>query len=157
GPSFLHRFLCGAVIVVAVCGLCADRRFEDIVLALPLFGWAAAFLWMSDDEDRLAPLAWACGIGALVVAGFPDHTAWSYAQDPSPVRWIANVASAALLPVLAVRLAGSARVLQSRVVQLLVAGAVVFAALWLPAPGVAIGLAFVLAGIATDRIAVTAL
>ena len=157
GPSRLHRFLCGAAAVVGVCGMFGERHFEDIFIAMPLLAWGAVLLWVNDDDERLTPLAWAVGIGALVVAGFVDKATWQIAHDPTVMRPLASVAATALLPVVALRLASVAGALATRTVQLLVAGALVFAALWLQAPGFAIGIAFALVGFSTDRIAVVAL
>lgn len=157
GPSRLHRFLCGVVLVVGVCGVFAEHDVEDVFVALPLLAWGAVLLWVNDDDERLTPLAWACGIGALVVAGFVDKAIWRVTYDPSMMRPIAGVVATALLPVVALRLASGAGALASRAVQLLVVGALVFAALWLQAPGFAVGIAFALVGFSTDRIAVVAL
>jgi hypothetical protein len=158
GPSWLHRFVCGAIVVIAACGFVGRTDPTNIIALLPLTAWAAALLWATDDE-RVAPLAWACGLGAFGVAAFDDFMFWSGIVRSGIGRTVglhttlATVA-AMLLPAVALRLASVDGVPRSPPVLLLLVGSMALAILWLPAPGVAIGLAFALTGFALDRPAI---
>lgn len=158
GPPWLHRFACGVALVIALCGFGGNIGPVASFAMLPLLAWGAVLLWTGRD-DRFAPLAWTCGLGAFFVAATggllflhwratPDITALGTWQSAM------SAVAAMLLPMVALRLATAADSLRSPAVLLGIVGCMALAVLWLPAPGVAIGLAFALTGFAIDRPAI---
>ena len=153
GPSWLHRFVCGAGVVIALCGLVGNADPANVVAALPLAAWAAVLLWARDDE-RVAPLAWACGLGAFGIAAFGDFVSWTGIGKTGGAHPALSAVAAMLLPAVALRLASVDGTPRAPAILLLLVGSMALAVLWLPAPGVAIGLAFALTGFALGRPAI---
>lgn len=158
GPSWLHRFACGAALVAALSGIGGHLGPLASYATLPLFAWAAVLFWTGRAE-RYAPLAWACGLGALFGAATHGFLFGLWQAPPGIAvlnAWQSSMSAVAamLLPAVALRLATAADALRSPSILLAIVGCMALAVLWLPAPGAAIGLAFVLTGFAIDRPAI---
>ena len=155
GPSWLHRFACGAALVIAACGVSGVVDKLAVFAVEPLLAWGAALAWASRDE-RVAPLAWAFGLGTFVVdAGVGFLIAQGHAINPgTTAQTVSATFAAMLLPVAALRLASERDLPRAPSVLLAIVGSMALAVLWQSAPGVAVGVAFALVGFAVDRPAV---
>lgn len=157
GAQAMHRFLCGAVVAVAAVAICNEldtRDYGASSFALPLLAWLAfAAWWRADHEDArmlpVSPLAWALSLAALVMALAGDLYWGPERNDASLQRWLAQIAVAPLLPLLAWRLAG----VRSGLPLLC---AIAFALIWLRAPGVSVGVMLMLIAFASGRTALLA-
>ena len=158
GSQTMHRFLCGAVFAAAVVAICNEldtSAYGPSRMALPVLAWLAfAAWWRAKYEDiralPMSPLAWALSLAALLMAFFSDLDWGPSDRDAMTLRiWIANIAIAVLLPLTAWRLGGARHLLP-------LLCAVAFALIWLRAPGVSLGVMFMLIAFASHRPALLA-
>jgi len=158
GAQTMHRFLCGAILTVALVAICSELdtgSYGISPVALPVLAWLAFAAWWRAGYEHgralpLSPLAWALSLAALLMVFFGDLE-WG-ATDQETVRWQirgAQIAIALLLPATVLRLAGARRLLP-------VLCAVAFALIWLRAPGVNLGVILALTAFASHRPALLA-
>jgi Domain of unknown function (DUF4401) len=156
GAQAMHRFLCGGVFAVAVVAICNELDTDPYgltVFALPVLAWLTFVAWWRTQyEDGrtlpVSPLAWALSLVALFLAFVGDFRFGPDAETLALQRWVAQGAIALLLPLAAWRL--------SRGRSLPVLCAIVFALLWLRAPGVSLGVMLALIAFASHRPALLA-
>lgn len=145
-PVFVHRFLCGGVMLGAMLWLLADDLSRLSTLQL-VPAWLAAALWLwrgfgdpgQARAELVTPIAWAATLIALAIA-------WWAPYDVAPGTIVASrLLSAALLPAVALVLAWPHRHGSDRTrLALLLAASLVMAWLWWFSPGVTFAIALLL-------------
>lgn len=160
----MHRFLCGAIVAVALLALCLVDDEATKHFAIPLLAWAMfAAWWRSAGHGRLAialpPLAWALGLVLLFAVWFVAREAAIFRGATGEVRdtmRIGEMMIVPLLPACAYWLASRQSALDARSRLFVLAFAAGFALLLWRAPGVSIGVTIVLIGFALYRPALLA-
>ena len=164
GRPSMHRFLCGAIVAVALLGLCVVDHEASRYFAIPLLAWAMfAAWWRSAGHDRLAvalpPLAWALGLVLLFSSWFVARAYDVFTgriDPPRDLQLIADALVVPLLPLCAAWLASRQPGLDARGRVFALAFAAGFALLLWRAPGVSIGVTIALIGFALHRPALLA-
>lgn len=164
GRPSMHRFLCGAIVAVALLAVCLVDGDATKHFAIPLLAWAMfAAWWRSAGHDRLAialpPLAWALGLVLLFSIWFVARQAAIFTGATGQVRESLRFGEALvvpLLPLCAYWLAARQPALDARGRLSALAFAAGFALLLWRAPGVSIGMTLALIGFALYRPALLA-
>jgi hypothetical protein len=164
GRPSMHRFLCGAIVAVALLCLCVVDHETSRYFAIPLLAWAMfAAWWRSAGHDRLAvalpPLAWALGLVLLFSTWFVARAYDVFTgriDPPRDLQLIADVLVVPLLPLCAAWLASRQPGLDVRGRVFALGFAAGFALLLWRAPGVSIGVTIALIGFALHRPALLA-
>lgn len=164
GRPSMHRFLCGAIVAVALLALCLVDDDATKHFAIPLLAWAMfAAWWRSTGHDRLAvalpPLAWALALVLLFSTWFVGrvYDVFTGRIDQSrDLLLIADALVVPLLPLCAFWLASRQPALDVRGRVFALGFAAGFALLLWRAPGVSIGVTIALIGFALYRPALLA-
>lgn len=164
GRPSMHRFLCGAIVAVALLCFCVIDDEATRYFAIPLLAWAMfAAWWRSAGHDRLAvalpPLAWALALMLLFSIWFVARAGGLFTGRIEQARDLLLVADALvvpLLPLCAYWLAARQPALDARHRLFVLAIAAGFALLLWRAPGVSIGITLALIGFALYRPALLA-
>ena len=164
GRPSMHRFLCGAIVAIALLVICLVEDGASRYLAVPLLAWAMfAAWWRSAGHDRLAvalpPLAWSLALVLLFSIWFVARAGGLFTgriEQTRDLLLLADVLAVPLLPLCAYWLASRQPTLDVRGRLFALVFAAGFALLLWRAPGVSIGITLALIGFALYRPALLA-